>query len=321
MYQYRGPVRPSKPKTPKLLYITLAVVLLASAGVIINYIYRDYMFRHGSAPVIEYEPEPIVYIPTPSPTPSPTPEPTPEPEPSPEPSPEPTPDPGPTPPPRVMRQEFLDHRAHYNNDNIIGHLWIPNTTINYLVTQTDNNVFYLYHDIWGRRSAPGWIFLDYLADISGQEQNLVVYGHNMRRDHMFHSVRRFRNRDFFFNNRYIFFSTIYVDYVFEIFSVYSTHISFPHIYPNYDDREGGWDYWINAFAARSMFDAGITVTGEDRVLTLSTCDPIGRDYRIALHAVLISETYPHLDDINTGDYGGHTPNGQAQDENGADGDD
>ena len=295
MYQYRGPVRPMKPKTPKLLYISLAVILLVSSIVIIQYIYRDYVFRHGGEFVFEYEPDPqpIVYIPTPPLTPPPTP--TPEPEVAPEPSPEPTPDPGPTPPPRVMRQEFLDYRAHYGNDNIIGHIWIPGTTVNYLVTQGTDNVFYLYHDIRGRRSAPGWIFLDYLADISNHDQNWVVYGHNMQRDHMFHSVRRFRTRDFFFNNRYIYFSTIYADYVFEVFSAYVTHISFPYIYPNFDDREGGWEYWINAFAARSLFDAGITVSAEDRILTLSTCEPGRREYRIAVHARLISETFPHLE--------------------------
>jgi len=296
MYQYRKPARPSKPKTPKLLYITLAVVLLVSAGFIVNYIYSDFVFRHGEGHSVAYEPEPERYFPAPPPpTPAPTIAPaTPAPA-APTPTPEPTPDPGPTPPPRVPRQEFLDYRAHYNNDDIVGRVWIPNTTIDYLVTQGTDNDFYLYHDIRGRRYAPGWIFLDYFADIHGQDQNMVIFGHNMRRDHKFHSVRRFLNQDFFFNNRHIYFSTIYADYVFEIFSVYITHISWPYIYANYDHRDGGWEYYINAFADRSHFDAGIEVSGDDRIITLSTCDNARRDYRIALHARLISETFPHLE--------------------------
>jgi len=294
VHQYKRPIRPQKPKTPKILYIAFAVVLLVSAGFIVNHMHSEFTFRHGQGLSAEPAPEPERYFPMPSPS-TPVP-PTPAPAPvQAVPTPEPTPDPEPTPPPRVMRQEFLDYRAYYSNDDISGRVWIPNTTIDYLVVQGTDNDFYLHHDIRGRRSAPGWIFLDYMADLYGQDQNMVIFGHNMGRDHMFHSVRRFLNQDFFNNNRYIYFSTIYADYVFEIFSVYITHISWPYIYTNYDHFEGGWEHFINAFANRSLFDAGIEVSGDDRMLTLSTCENAHIDYRIAVHARLISETFPHLE--------------------------
>lgn len=107
------------------------------------------------------------------------------------------------------------------------------------------------------------------------------------RDHRFHSLRRFMDRDFFDSNRYIFFSTVYGDYVFEVFSVYTAHISFPYIYPNYDHMDGGWEHWVNAFAEKSIFDTGISVSAADRVLTLSTCDIGRRDYRIVVQARLV----------------------------------
>jgi len=252
---------------------------------------------HGEGLSAASDPDPDRYFPMPSPpTPVPTPAPaTPVPA---TPPPASTPEPTPTPVPRVMRQEFIDHRAHYNNDDIIGHLRVPNTTIDYLVTQGTDNSFYLYHDIRGRRSAPGWVFMCYWADIYDQSQNWVIYGHNMNRDHMFHSVRRFLNEDFFFNNRYIHFSTLYADYVFEVFAIYVTHIRWMYIYPNFDHRDGGWEFYINEFARLSHFDAGIEVSADDRVLTLSTCYNPRRDYRIALHARMVSETFPHLDISN-----------------------
>jgi len=293
MYQYRRPPKPSKPKIPKLLYVVLAVILLISAGVIVNYIYEDFRYNHGHGNVLAAEnqptPEPTL---TPTPTPTPTPVPTPTYAPEPTPTPEPTPEPTPTPPPRVERQEILDLRAQYNNDDIIGHVWIPNTTVNYPVAQGTDNVFYLYHDLRGRRFSPGSIFLDYLADIyTPGDQNWVLYGHNMRANHRFHMVRNYLNYDFFRNNRYIHFSTLYADYVFQVFSTYVTHIDFPYIWNVYDD----WEYWINQFASMSRFDAGIPVSAEDRILTLSTCEGSYRHNRIVVHAVLISETFPHLD--------------------------
>ena len=206
--------------------------------------------------------------------------------------------PTPTPIPRVPRQEFLDYRAHYGNDDIIGRVWIPNTTVDYLVAQGTDNDFYLHHCLRGRRYRPGSIFLDYMADVHGQDQNWVLYGHNMARNHKFNNVRHFAlNRDFFNNHRFIYFSTIYADYVFEVFSSYVTHIDFQYTWANYDHFPDGWDYWISEFARLSAHYSGITVSGEDRILTLSTChpNPAFRNYRIAVHARLISMTFPHLD--------------------------
>jgi len=278
------------------LYVGLVVVLIVSAGIIVNYIYSDFVFRHGgthplyedryyvpfvplSTPepeavplvaVVDYDEAGVVYEPEPTPL--------------------------PTPPPRVMRQEFLDYREYFGNDGIVGRLWIPNTSIDYIVPQTTDNDFYLEHDIRGRRVAAGWVWMCTFADVAAQDQNWVFFGHNTAANHMFHAVRHFLDEDFFHNNRYIYLSTIYADYVFEIFSVYITHISFPYIYPNYNHRYGGWTRYINTFAQRSHFDAGITVTENDRIITLSTCENVRMDYRIALHGRLISETFPHLED-------------------------
>jgi len=194
--------------------------------------------------------------------------------------------------PRVQRQEFLDYRSYYDNDDIIGQVRIPNTTIDYLVVQGTDNHFYLDHCLQGRRYLPGTIFLDYQADIHNLgDQNWVLFGHNMGRNHKFHALRFFLDEDFFHNNRYILFSTIYAEYIFEVFSAYVTHIDFPYINTRYED----WGHWVNQFANRSLHDAGISVSAEDRILTLSTCDNNQRDYRIAVHAVLRSVTFPHLD--------------------------
>ena len=285
MYPYRRPPRPKKPAVPKILYLVLAIVLLVSGAVITNYIYNDFLYTHGHNVVLAAHNQPdnnYDYMPTPVPMPVHTPIPLIEPETEPEYAPDPTP----TPEPREARQEFLDYRIHYDNDDIIGHIWIPYTTVNYLVAQGSDNEFYLYHNLRGRRWRPGAIFLDYLADIYNPgDHNWVIYGHNMGENHMFHMVRHFLREDFFHANRYIHFSTIYADYVFEVFSAYVAHVNHPYIWPRYGD----WDYKINYFRSLSQFDAGINVSGDDRILTLSTCDNRYIDWRIVVHAVLISD--------------------------------
>jgi len=253
---------------------------------------------------LDLEPEPTVAPPAevPTPTPAPTYTPTSIVE-TPSPTPEPTPEPTPTPVPRVARQEFLELRAQYSNDDIIGRIWIPNTTVDYPVVQGVDNAFYLYHDLRGRRFAPGSVFIDYLVDIRNPgDHNWTVYGHNMRANHKFHMVRNYLNEDFFFNNRYIYFSTIYADYVFKVFSAHLSHINFAYTWPRFDD----WESKLAEFISRSHFDADMEVSPDDLVITLSTCHGSHRDNRIVVHAVLISETFPHLEHL--------TPEEQAPEE-------
>jgi len=276
------------------MYLVLAVVLLISAAVIVNYIYEDFRYTHGhnvhTANISFQNSNNFDYLPTPAPLPETIFVPPIEQEYIYEP--EPDLEPTPTPVPRVARQGFLDYRTHYGNDEIIGHLWIPNTTIDYLVTQTTDNEFYLHHNLRGNRYTPGTIFLDYLADIYNPgDHNWVLYGHNTRRNHKFHMVRNFLQEEFFHSTRYIHFSTIYADYVFEVFSAYVTHIDFPYIWPRYDD----WGFMVNEFRSLSRFDAEIEVSADDRILTLSTCDNRYVNWRIVVHAVLINETFPHLE--------------------------
>lgn len=282
---------PEKPKRPKALYGLLILLFIVSAVIISVYLANEFSYQHVQS---EADPLPelvVAHVPTPLPIPTLTPAITNDYELPPV---EPTPGPGPTMPPRVMRQEFLDLRAFYNNDDIVGRVWIENTTIDYTVAQHDyDNNFYLDHDLRRREYGPGSIFLDYQVDLhAGTDQNMVLFGHNMGRNHKFHMVRHFLNEDFFRDTRYINFSTVYADYVFEVFSVYITNWrDWPYIWPNYYD----WDHWISQFATRSRFDPGFTVSGEDRILTLSTCDSSYIDNRIVVHAVLRSVSFPHLE--------------------------
>jgi len=187
----------------------------------------------------------------------------------------------------LRRQQFAVALENHDNDDIVGHLRIPNTTIDYLITQADDNLYYLYHDIYRRRTAAAWPFLDYMVDVSGQDQNMVIYAHNMGNNQRFHMLRHFQNYDFFNTNRYMYFTTQYEAYRFEIFSFYVANISFPYTLPNYED----WENKINEFAARCMHETNANVSAEDRVLTLTTCENARMDYRFVLHGRLIVECF------------------------------
>jgi len=181
--------------------------------------------------------------------------------------------------------DFDAIRAVFGNDDIVAHILIEGTSIDYLVVQASDNFYYLSHDIWGNQMASGWIFLDYEADISGQDQNWVIYGHNMRQDHKFHSLRRYRDYNFLRAHQVITLTTPYGVTYWEIFSFYSVFVGFPYNHANYPHDE--WPRMLDEFVRMSMHDTGVQVTAHDRIITLSTCTNRAENERYVLHGRLI----------------------------------
>jgi len=217
------------------------------------------------------------------PTPPPTYTPVPTARPTAGPSPSVTPTLTPTPTPKVIQPQFAELRETYGNDDIVGYLQIPGTSIDYPVTHSTDNTFYLENDINKNASVAGWIFMDYENNMDNDDPNIVIYGHNMKKDIMFHSLRYYQSWDYFNEHRYIIFNTIYENYVWEVFSFYKADVSFPYIQVVFPSE--------NAFFAlaaemkeRSMYDTGVDLKYGDHILTLSTCTNEAEDTRFVLNA-------------------------------------
>ena len=193
----------------------------------------------------------------------------------------------PTPSPRVILPEFEELRAEYGNDDIVGYLKIPGTSIDYPVTHSNDNTYYLENDINKKPSVAGWIFMDFENSIESDDPNIVIYGHNMRKDIMFHSLRYYQSWDYLNAHRYIVFNTIYEDYVWEVFSFYKTDISFPYIQVVFPSEDAFFSL-ASEMKARSMYDTGVDIKPGDHILTLSTCTNEAEDTRFVLNARRLS---------------------------------
>ena len=180
--------------------------------------------------------------------------------------------------------DFDALRAAFGNDDIVAHLLIEGTTINYAVVQGNDNRFYVNHDIWGNPSASGWIFLDYEADIFGKDHNLIIYGHNMRHNHKFHEIRHFADYSFFRRHPLIILTTPAGVMYWDIFAFYRTDIYFAYNHVNFSDENR--EYMFAQFINKSWHYAGITPAPHDRILTLSTCTGRNNNERYVLQARL-----------------------------------
>jgi len=241
-----------------VFFLFLIPILFTIIAVVFN-ILTFFTPKASSAPLAEVEHSVITQtIVSPAPTLPPTREPSPTPEPAPE--------------PPINAEYFELMREAYNNNDIVGYLKIDGTPINYLVTQSVDNQYYLEHNIYKEKNKAGWVFLDFENDTKRDDLNTVIYAHNMRADIMFHSIRYYVSKDYFEEHRYITFNTEYANQSWEIFSVHRTLYDFDFdfiqvFFPSHDD----FVELLMEMKSRSIYDTGVDVSPTDRVLTLVTC--------------------------------------------------
>ncbi len=188
---------------------------------------------------------------------------------------------------KKIRPEFVKLMEEYDNRDIVGYVNIPGTTVDYPVLQSEDNAYYLNRDINKNYTSAGWIFLDYENNIEKDDWNTIIYGHNMRADVMFHSLRYYTDPDYFKEHPYVTFNTLYEEYTWEIFSFYKTDTDFYYIQAIFRDYNEFFRL-AKEMKSRSMYDTGVELKYGDRVLTLSTCTgESGKDTRFVVNARLI----------------------------------
>ena len=173
------------------------------------------------------------------------------------------------------------------NEDIVGRVSVP-PDIGYLVTQTDDNKFYLDHGYRQESSREGAIFLDYRCETKLPELkgHYILYGHHMKKGTMFAHLMEYKDEDFFRENRIIRFDTLYADYRWEIFSAYVTGTDFYFIETNFASDED-WLKFLRTIQNKSIFHTDVVLEPDDVVLTLCTCTYEFDDARFVIHARLI----------------------------------
>lgn len=163
------------------------------------------------------------------------------------------------------------------NPDVCAWITVEGTAINYPVLRSGSDKeddFYLNHNLNAEKKVEGSIYIQRLNSGDFSDSNTVVYGHNMLNGSMFASLKKFRDREFFDNNR-----TIYV-YTPEKILKYNIVSAFV-----YDDRHiiNSYNFYI-AQGMQAYIDMilnppsevknireGTELTLEDKLITLSTC--------------------------------------------------
>ena len=166
-----------------------------------------------------------------------------------------------------------------NGPDIIAWLTVPDTPVNYPVTQAKDNDYYLHHLYDGTYNKAGCLFADYENKKDFTDKNTIIYGHNMRDGSMFASLNEYKEQSHYDGHPQMYLVTPEGGYLCDIFAAFeakpkeSGTDTSPWRMEWKDD--GAYTTWLSAMADRSVVETDVTVTSSDKVLTLSTCTPGG----------------------------------------------
>lgn len=162
------------------------------------------------------------------------------------------------------------------NHDFVGWIRIDDTPIDYPVMQSKNNPeFYLRHNFNNEYSRFGVPFVQANCDIETDE-NIIIYGHNMKNKTMFNALTQYSDREFYDNHKLIRFDTLNESNLYEVIAVFKTRAYSDNGFRYYDFTKANTKEEFNAYIekckALSFYETGLTAEYGNKLLTLSTCE-------------------------------------------------
>ena len=178
------------------------------------------------------------------------------------------------------------------NDEVIGYILIPDTKISYpLLYSANDPIKYLNYDAQGNESRAGAIFIDTNNKPSLEDDNTIIYGHNMMDNSMFGELSQYiDDKEFFAKHAYIYIYTRDEIRLYRIYAAFST-VAGSDVYTLNFPNANSMQNYITNNAANSAQTPKIVPEKAEHLITLSTCQSSSGDGRNVVLAYLV-DTFP-----------------------------
>jgi len=191
---------------------------------------------------------------------------------------------------QVVENRIVDQTKDFNyididkliqeNNDVIGFIEIPNTSISYPILQSTDNSYYLDKDITKNYNINGSIFMDFKNSTDFSDDNTVIFGHNMHNGNMFNPLQKIVKGNLG-NEVYINVCTREYNMKYLVYSSYYNEPTIDPIRTELEDKQAFLDETLK----KSLVQFNHPKLSEDsHILTLSTCNMTGKK-RTIVHAV------------------------------------
>ncbi len=175
------------------------------------------------------------------------------------------------------------------NEDVLGWIYIPDTPIDYPLMRARDNQEYLNRAWDGTDNRFGSIFMECRNSHDFSDFNTLIYGHNMRTEHMFGSLREYESQEYSDAHPLIYIVTDEQVARYEVFAAYEAPVvsdTYRLIFEDDARKQSALDFYLES----SVIESDLIPTVDDRILTLSTCMGIGTyETRWVVQAILTGE--------------------------------
>lgn len=178
------------------------------------------------------------------------------------------------------------------NEDICAWVYLPDTKIDYPILQhPSEDDYYLYNGIDGEKNLLGCVFTEETYNNTDfSDYHTVLYGHNLRNGIMFGSLKEFKDKSYFEENRYFYIYTPQGNYQYEIFAAYvnsEEHLLNKYYLEKDEDVQAYIEHVKEVASDTGYIKENMTVDTNTRIVTLSTC--IGDDFsdRYLVQGILV----------------------------------
>lgn len=169
-------------------------------------------------------------------------------------------------------------KLYAQNNETVGWLYIPGTSINTPVVQHKDNDFYLTNNFYGSYTKYGCVYADYKCQRNTLSKNTVIYGHDMSCGTAFYDLNRYDDIEWYRKNPIIQYCTLNGNYTFLIYTALLTTVNakddggyvFNFIEPNMS--QSNFAGFIEQVNQRALYTTGVDLKTTDRIINLSTCN-------------------------------------------------
>lgn len=180
----------------------------------------------------------------------------------------------------------FDKLKEINPDTIGWIRFYPEPAIiNYPIVRTDNNQTYLKKTFSKNENTLGAIFMNTYNNPDFNDKNTIIYGHRMRDGSMFKGLWKYEDQSFYkANPNFYIYTPDGKEHVYTIFAVSKVKDTDQTYNIAFEDDQAFTEH-VAGLKSASLYNTGVDVPADGKIVTLSTCTAASDNYRLAVVGV------------------------------------